>query len=31
MQEPYTSGIGQTMQKKLLGWELFYQGQTPWE
>ena len=29
MRGPYTSGIGQTMQKYFLGWELFYRGQTP--
>jgi hypothetical protein len=23
MRKPYTSGIGQTMQKKILGWKLF--------
>ena len=31
MQEPYTSDIGQTMQKYFLGWELFYRGQTLWK
>ena len=29
MRGPYTSGIGQIMQKYFLGWELVYRGQTP--